>query len=209
MRAPPNILVVLRQHVSKCTRGPVLDLLYWWEASTIPCSASNGVHGLQSWWADRIAQGTLQELSQMGTVRSPLRLQVQTSDDVSEGRPLSILSSQQPTAIPGCDLRLALRWWLGIPLVSVAGGFAACPASGAPLDVFGGHTVSCAFNGFLVRHQILQVAWLSAAVTKRAGLPIRSKSRVMALSALRSSFPTGRMVARMWWTFCLPPPLFL
>ena len=105
----------------------------------------------------------------MGTVRDQLRLQVQTSDDFSRGWLLSILSSQQLTAMPGPDFRPAPHWWLDIPLVSGAGSSAACLTCGPPLDVFGDHAVSCAFNGFSARPRKLQMAFSS--VLQEGGVP--------------------------------------
>ena len=65
---------------------------------------------LQSWWADRIPQGTLQDLAPSGTAHDQLRFSIQTSNDFGGGWMLIISSSQQLTCMPGPDYRLALHW---------------------------------------------------------------------------------------------------
>ena len=56
--------------------------------------------------------------------------------------------------LPSDRYRLGLKWWLGLPLISVDTD--ACPGCGQQVDPWGDHLLCCARNNYLPRHNTLQ-----------------------------------------------------
>lgn len=57
----------------------------------------------------------------------------------------------------GAEVRILLRWWLGIPVISPSKAGCLCPGGcGGVLDPFGDHLVACKKSPFLARHSGVQ-----------------------------------------------------
>ena len=90
--------------------------------------------------------------------------------------------AEAPRAIEGTELdhsdfRLALQWWLGVPILPVEDVGERCAQCSGCLDAFGDHAVACLRNGIQKRHTNIQDWLLSTArqagfsCTREAALP--------------------------------------
>lgn len=85
---------------------------------------------------------------------------------------------------------MALRFWLGAPLIPVHWQGAPCPMCGQALDVMGDHVVCCAKNNLKHRHSVLQGAL--AELAQLAGIPVS-----MEVALADGSIP-GDVCFRQW-----------
>jgi len=60
--------------------------------------------------------------------------------------------------MPSDKYKMALRWWLGIPLNTPAdpGGSITCPGCRSEVDMFGDHLLCCRRNNYVSRHMAVQ-----------------------------------------------------
>ena len=101
------------------------------------------------------------------------------------------------TLLEHCDFRLAMQWWLGVPLLTPDAVGSCCAQCGACLNAWGDHAVACPRNGFVQRHSDVQ-AWLlhtarAAGVTcsKEAALPDNTRPADVLLHTWKGAGPTA------------------
>ena len=64
------------------------------------------------------------------------------------------------TTIPADEYRLALKWWLGLPLIEEPHA-SRCPGCQQWIDIFGDHLLCCKRNNYTDRHAAVQEALAS------------------------------------------------
>ena len=126
-------------------------------------------------WQQRISAQLYKTWKQKGSQRDNCRKALQTPNSAAwlNATP----SSYHGTRFGHNDYRLALQWWLGLPILHTMDVGSTCVKCGACLDAWGDHAVTCRANGLTLRHTTIQDWLLSTAraagiaCTKEAALP--------------------------------------
>ena len=163
---PPDFLDVARR-MQQCL-GPEFAPLQGWIATPNSVLHAEEVHSRQHWWGDRWHKHCAKALPQGLPARDQARVALQQSQRGAAW--LSLYpSSGQGTELNNDECRMALRFWLGAPLLPSRWQGAPCPLCGQALDTLGDHVVCCAQNHLKHRHSVLQGALYELA--QLAGIP--------------------------------------
>ena len=163
---PPDFDTVVRQ--MRLCLGSEFEPLKGWLSDPTSVIRADAVHGQQHWWSDKWHTAQAKHLSSGLTARDQARVALQYSQ---RGAPWLAVnpSPAQGTALNNDECRLALRFWLGAPLIPAAWQGAPCPLCGQSLDILGDHLMSCSKNLLKHRHSVLQGALVD--IAHLAGVP--------------------------------------
>lgn len=121
----------------------------------------------QQHWQDKLFVLAKQSLCTSATVRDRCRLAMQSGHS---GAWLGCTPNRmEGTHMDHVDYKLALQWWLGLPILSPSDVGEKCPQCAMCMDAYGDHAVSCMKNGVSVRHAAIQEWLLTTA--RKAGVP--------------------------------------
>jgi hypothetical protein len=151
------------------TLGPEFDPLKGWLADPTTVTRADGVHSQQKWWGDKWHKARAKTLPVDQTARDQARIALQQAQRGAAWLAVNP-SASQGTELNNDECRLALRFWLGAPLLPARWQGAACPQCGQVLDVLGDHVVCCNKNFLKHRHTVLQGAL--AELAQLAGIPV-------------------------------------
>ena len=127
------------------------------------------MHSQQKWWGDKWHKARARLLPTDLPARDQARVALQQAQRGAAWLSVNP-STSQGTELNNDEYRLALRFWLGVPLLSARWQGAACPQCGQSLDVLGDHVVCCSKNLLKHRHSVLQGAL--AELAQLAGIPV-------------------------------------
>ncbi len=72
--------------------------------------------------------------------------------------------SCSPNRDPGCEFRLLLRCWIGLPILPTGVTLPECPLCRESVDPFGDHLVCCEQNGCAARNNAFRNAFFAVCV---------------------------------------------
>ena len=148
--------------------GPEFSPLKGWNTAPDTVCRAEETHGRQHWWGERWHKARAKSLPAGLPARDQARVVLQQSQRGAAW--LSICpSAGQGTELNNDECRLALRFWLGAPLLPPQWQGAPCPLCGQAIDILGDHVVCCARNQLKHRHSVLQGALFELA--QLAGIP--------------------------------------
>jgi hypothetical protein len=112
-------------------------------------------HRRQKWWSEAIGGKAMERLLDHSTPRDQARLLEQAN---GVGASFMIVPPSEPlqTVFSPDTYRLALRWWLGVPLIEATEAVTLCPGCQAEVDRFGDHLLCCLRNSYSTRHSAVQ-----------------------------------------------------
>jgi hypothetical protein len=114
--------------------------------------AAEPAHRRQKWWAEQVGKQRILKLLDNASPRDQARL-LEQAGGLGTCFMGVIPNTNLFTLIPSDTYRLALRWWLGMPILEhTPETLVTCPGCLAPLDVFGDHLLCCPRNNFNRRH---------------------------------------------------------
>ena len=135
---PPDFDHVVQ--VMAHTLGPEFEPLKGWQADPMAVYKAETVHSQQRWWGERWHKVRAKTLPVGLTARDQARVSLQQAQRGAAW--LSVNPSVgQGTELNNDECRLALRFWLGAPLVPSLWQGASCHLCGQVLDVLGDHMV--------------------------------------------------------------------
>ena len=164
---PPDFQCVVQAMPQ--TLGPEFDPLKGWVSEPMAVHKAEAVHSQQRWWGERWHKSRAKQLPVGLTARDQVRVSLQQSQRGAAWLSVNP-SAGQGTELNNDECRLALRFWLGAPLVPSLWQGASCPLCGQALDVLGDHMVCCSKNQLKHRHSVLQSAL--AELAQLAGIPV-------------------------------------
>ena len=146
-----------------------LDPISRWQGNHVVIGTESKQHMRQNWWTERLGQRRMHLLLDTALPRDQARLLEQAGGlgscfmGVAPNRNLD-------SVIPTDTYRLALRWWLGCPLLDYdSSSPPVCPGCPVKVDPHGDHLLCCRRINFTRRHQAVQEAL--AGVLTDAGQP--------------------------------------
>ena len=111
-------------------------------------------HMRQKWWSSAIGKQQMTTLLDSVGARDQVRILEQTNSIGSSF--MSVPPSPGlHTIIPADEYRLAVKWWLGLPLLEEPHR-SRCPGCHALVDPFGDHLLTCKRNNYTKRHAAIQ-----------------------------------------------------
>ena len=149
------------------TLGATFQPLATWSPLDEPQSI-DGEHRSQKWWSNHLHTARARNLLHSLPVRDACRFTLQRMPNTTAWMEVTP-STALGTKFTGCEYRLLLRWWVGLPLLT--GAATDCPCCGQTMDVYGDHLVSCKFNQPTQRHHAVRDAL--AQVLRDNGLACR------------------------------------
>jgi hypothetical protein len=164
---PPDFTRVVKTMAQ--TVGPEFDPLRDWLADSSAVTHADAVHSQQHWWGERWHKARAKKLPEGLTARDQVRVTLQQAQRGAAWLSVNP-SAGQGTELNNDECRLALRFWLGAPLLPTKWQGAPCPHCGQALDVLGDHMVCCSKNQLKHRHSVLQGAL--AELAQLAGLQV-------------------------------------
>lgn len=144
--------------------GSNFDPLSAWMGTLSSLTTAGQDHRKQKWWSEAIGKRVMQDLLGRPSVsaRDQARLLEQANGLGSSFMSVPPNAALHTIIYPD-DYRLALKWWLGLPLLELPQS-ARCPGCNQILDVFGDHLLCCRRNNYTKRHQAVQEALVSCLV---------------------------------------------
>ena len=123
--------------------GPEFEPLQGWSSGTVQSEVrSERKLASQRWWEEHVATARRSALHSQGSLRDQARRHFQAMAHCGDWLQ-SPLGCGEDGEIGGPDLRLALRWWLGLPILSHQTVRQPCLSCGDSLDCLGDHLVTC------------------------------------------------------------------
>jgi hypothetical protein len=171
------------------TLGPEFDPLKSWGTDPSLVSKADMTHSQQRWWGDRWHKARAKQLPVGAPARDQARMALQLAQRGAAWLSINP-SSGQGTELNNDECRLALRFWLGMPLVPAQWQGGACPLCSQTLDILGDHMVCCVKNQLKHRHSVIQGAL--AELAQLAGIPVALEV------ALRDGSIPGDVCFRQW-----------
>ena len=149
---PPDFL-------STCTSllqwtGPQFEPLSSWIARPPIPSSIAAIHKQQKWWTTLIQSRIRESVITSSTLRDRCRLALQ-KDPHAAAWLTTIPHKALPDLLTGPEFRIALKWWLGLPLCDPT-HITTCPACHSTCDVFGDHWLCCSSSLITRRHNSLR-----------------------------------------------------
>lgn len=142
--------------------GEEVQPLKDWASDPARLFRASSKEAAQQAWQERLAVTRRRTFLTVGTHRDLCRKALQTS---TAGAWLSSLPNATETEFEHCDYKVALQWWLGLPLIPPSETGNQCSQCGSCLDAWGDHAVTCRMNRLTERHTSLQDWLLSTART--------------------------------------------
>ena len=133
----------LKTHVEllRAILGPEVQPLKEWALEHTKCVHASARESTQQHWAEKLTLQRIKEWKDSGSQRDLCRKALQGPTTAAW---LSSLPSASPhTQFEHCDYKIAMQWWLGMPLVDPADVGNTCAQCGACQDAFGDHAVCC------------------------------------------------------------------
>ena len=156
--------------------GPNCDPITRWQGTHSALETASKEHQRQSWWAERLGARSMHVLLDSSTPRDQARLLEQAGGFGSCFMGI-IPNRNLNSVIPTDTYRLALRWWLGCPLLEYdAQNPPLCPGCQVAVDPHGDHLLCCRRINFTRRHQAMQEAL--AGVLTDAGQPFEREVQI-------------------------------
>ena len=149
--------------------GPNFDPLTTWVGNPELLATADLQHCRQQWWAERLGKKRMHSLLDAVSPRDQNRLLEQAT---GLGSCFMAVTPSVPlhTNIPSDTYRMALKWWLGVPIIEHdPQNPPTCPGCRASVDPHGDHFLCCPRNNYTRRHQAMQEAL--AGVLSEAGQP--------------------------------------
>jgi hypothetical protein len=140
--------------------GPNMDPLAQWMDGTISLATATEPHTTQKWWAEQVSEAQSRRHDAKGSVRDRTRLACQKGP-VATGWLRALPNRALHTDIPDCEMRLLLRWWLGLAILPEGKTLPGCPLCNDALDPYGDHFVCCERNGSTRRHNAFRDAFFA------------------------------------------------
>jgi hypothetical protein len=154
----------------------------------------------QKWWSDALGKAASLRLLDAVSARDQARL-LEQSSGVGTGWMTVIPSAPLHTIISSEEYSLALKWWLGVSLLSPDDDARICPGCGRLSDQFGDHLLCCIRNNFSKRHNAVQDALCDLLTASGQGharemkIPNAADQELRPADILLNSFQDGRPTA--------------
>jgi len=126
--------------------GHNFDPLPQWVQKPERLHHADPTHRQQSWWSAALGKKAMTKLLDATSPRDQCRLLEQSTGIGHAFMAVPPVASLGHT-IPTHKYRLALKWWLGLPILTEP-GLPSCPGCQAPLDQWGDHLLCCPRNNF-------------------------------------------------------------
>jgi hypothetical protein len=162
---PPDFVAILTD--ARAELGASVEPLSSWVANPLTAATASHRDSTQQKWADQLWQRQFRTWKTTGSHRELCRKALQTPNTASW---LSCSpNANDNTLFEHCDYKVALQWWMGVPIAPETEVGATCPLCGACQDAWGDHAVTCRNNGITQRHSSVQQWLLTTA--RQAGVP--------------------------------------
>ena len=150
----------------------------------------------QKWWSELLGKATASKLLDAIPPRDQARL-LEQSNGFGSGFMAATPNQQLHTAFTSAQYRLALKWWLGMPLVH--GTNAVYPGCQGAVDPHGDHLLLCPRINFTKRHAAVQEALAGILITAGQGfaqeVSLPNTTNLRPADILLRSFQAGKDVA--------------
>ena len=183
------------------TMGPNFDPITRWQGNPGLLATADSTHRQQRWWSEQLGARRMHSLLDNSAPRDQARLLEQVGGlgscfmGITPSRHLN-------SVIPTDTYRLALRWWLGCPLMHYdPASPPKCPGCLSDVDPHGDHLLCCIRNNYTARHQAMQEA-LAQLLTdagqpfeREVTLPNASDAQLRPADILLRSWQSGKDTA--------------
>ena len=151
------------------TLGVNWDPVTTWRGRPDHIVGATADHKRQKWWSEAMGRQVMTRLLDTSSPRDQARLL-----DQANGLGTSFMSVPPSEALKTIfhpdTYRLALRWWLGVPLLAADGSKVSCPGCQGDVDPYGDHLLCCPRNNFTARHAAVQETLVSYLVEAGQGV---------------------------------------
>ena len=149
-------------HDLRTTLGANFDPVTSWIGRLDLIGQATAEQRKQKWWSDAPGKRMMITLLDGASPRDQTRLLEQAN---GIGHAFMCVPPSKPlhTVIPSDEYRLAMKWWLGIPLIEDKRGLR-CPGCHQIVDRYGDHLLCCLRNNHSRKHAAVQEAVVSCLV---------------------------------------------
>ena len=162
---------------------------------------ASGEHLQQKWWSTALGRKRLESLLDNATLRDQARL-LEQGNTIGYAFMSVPPSSKLFYTMPSDQYKLALKWWLGKPILLPPdpGGQYLCPGCREIVDPHGDHLLCCRRNNYTKRHGAVQTALFNALLeagqgcTREERIPIDGET-IRPADLLVANWAGGRDVA--------------
>ena len=145
---PPDLPFVIQRLAHYL--GSEIEPVKSWLADPSQSLAPASPHNQPRWWSDHIHSALKDSLLGHSSGRDVTRLASQSNGEGACWMTV-VPSAARCTLISPAIYRLAVCWWLGLPV----GSNLVCPACHCAIDAEGDHLLCCHHNNFYARHAAL------------------------------------------------------